>query len=143
MKVCPCLLIAGVLLLAFGCKGSDDQSSNASGATGKTTSGTSGSSAEGSAKGGYAAVQAIFNKACLSCHGAMRPKGGVDLSNYDSVMKGGKDGPTVLAGNPDGSNLISYIKGTMQPRMPKGAAPLSDADTKTISDWIQAGAKNN
>jgi hypothetical protein len=57
-------------------------------------------------------------------------------------MAGARGRPVVVAGNPDGSRLIQYIKGTRSPRMPKDAPPLSAADTKLISDWIAGGAKN-
>ena len=166
MKTSALMLGAGLALLIYGCSSSNDQSSsNTSGTTASsgtasnatTTSGAASAATTGTAEttagaatggaaasaSGYAAVQAIFMKSCMPCHSAQRPKGGVDLTSYDAVMKGGRDGATVKAGDPNASDLVAYIKGTKKPQMPKGAPPLSDADQKTISDWIQAGAKNN
>ncbi len=87
----------------------------------------------------YASVQAIFDRSCIGCHGS---SGGLGLSSYQSVMAGSRRGPVIVAGNPDASRLIQYIKGTRSPRMPKDGAPLSAAEIKLVSDWIAGGAKN-
>ncbi len=80
----------------------------------------------------------------MPCHGAggrRGPAGGVDLTNYDSVIKGGRSGPVVVAGDPASSVIVKQISGAT-PAMPKNKPPLSADDVKTISDWIKAGAKN-
>ena len=41
--------------------------------------------------------------ACLTCHSKSVATGGLVLETYDTVMTGGKDGPVVISGNPDGS----------------------------------------
>ena len=46
---------------------------------------------------GYAAVQAILNRACMPCHGSANRKSGIDLSSYDAIMSTG----SVSAGSPD------------------------------------------
>jgi hypothetical protein len=57
-------------------------------------------------------------------------------------MKGGKDGPAVIAGNPAKSELIKRLKGQKEPRMPFTGPPWVTADEiKTIESWIQAGAQ--
>lgn len=96
--------------------------------------------AAGSAPG-YAAVDQIFQANCMPCHGANRTAGGLDLSSYAGLMKGGDDGAMVVPGNADGSALTGYLNGQRRPAMPKGRNPLSAADQQTIHDWIQGGAK--
>jgi len=85
-------------------------------------------------------VQPIFNNNCVKCHGGEQTKKGLSLTNYASVMAGASDGPVVKAGNPADSPLVKLI---VTGEMPKKASRLSDADIKTISEWVAAGAPNN
>jgi len=89
----------------------------------------------------YAAVQAVFTAKCAGCHGATNPKAGISLTDHDAVMKGGKEGPVIVAGDPDGSLLVKAIKGAPgAKKMPPGP-PLDPAQVKTVEDWVKAGAK--
>jgi hypothetical protein len=87
-------------------------------------------------------VLPILKTSCQKCHGGKDGKGGVDLSSYASMKKGGKSGPVFVEGDPDKSPLVSSISGD-KPDMPKKAAPLSKAQVTTISTWVKEGAKNN
>lgn len=82
----------------------------------------------------YADVQAIFNKACLPCHGAQSMSGGVDLSSYNAVVAGRG---SVVKGNPDESSIVRAIR---TGRMPKGRGKLPQTEIDTIVNWIKAGA---
>jgi mono/diheme cytochrome c family protein len=100
--------------------------------------------ATGSAPAGaYVAVQSTFTTKCAGCHGAGKPKGGIDLRNYESVLKGGGEGPVVKAGDPANSMLIKAIKHLPGAKpMPMGGGQLPPEEIKAIEDWVQAGAKN-
>jgi len=87
-------------------------------------------------------VAPILKASCQKCHGGKDGKGGIDLSSYAAMKKGGKDGPVFVEGNPDKSPLVKSISGD-KPDMPKKAAPLSKAQVLTISTWVKEGAKNN
>jgi len=87
-------------------------------------------------------VLPIFKASCMKCHSGKETKGGIDLSSYASVKKGGKEGPIFVEGDPDKSSLVTSISGD-KPDMPKKAAPLTKAQVTTISTWIKEGAKNN
>ena len=87
-------------------------------------------------------VLPIFKASCMKCHSGKETKGGVDLSSYASVKKGGKEGPIFVEGDPEKSSLVTSISGD-KPDMPKKAAPLTKAQVTTISTWIKEGAKNN
>ena len=63
------------------------------------------------------------------------------MDTYEGVMKGGEHGKAVLAKNSAGSRLMKMVKGTLQPRMPLDAAPLTQAELEKISKWITQGAK--
>lgn len=142
----------GLLILALaviGCSNSGDQASGSAGpsvaantpaASSPATSPTPETSGS-QAAGGYAGVQAIFTANC-SCHTGGRPKAGLNLTSYDGLMKGTNEGPVVKAGDPEGSLIIQALTGTGSAKAMPPGRKLSDADIKTISDWIKAGAKN-
>jgi len=94
-------------------------------------------------------VQPILNKHCVECHqagGQGEVASGLDLTGYEGLMKGTRNGPMVIAGDVEGSNLVVLIEGRADPsiRMPHGKKePVSKADIQTIRLWISQGAKNN
>jgi uncharacterized membrane protein len=94
-------------------------------------------------------VAPILDKHCKSCHVPGQPgyvASGFDLQGYDSLMKGTRFGPVVLAGDPLTSTLVMLIEGRADPslKMPHGnAAPMSQDEIATIRHWVKQGAKNN
>lgn len=93
-------------------------------------------------------VLPIFRGRCFGCHapgGEGVEKSGLDLTTYEGVMKGTKYGPMVIAGDPQGSNLMWLLdhRGKPETRMPHGGKKLSTCDRDAIRSWIREGAKNN
>lgn len=93
-------------------------------------------------------VKPILDLRCTSCHTpgqAGTEASGLDLSNYDTTMKGTKHGPMIVAGDPVSSNLMRLIDGKADKslQMPHGKKKLSSCDRETIRKWIKQGAKNN
>ena len=93
------------------------------------------------AKTKYADVQKVFDANCIRCHGAGRPRGGIDLTKYENVMKGGEDGVVVVAKNLKKSVMFQAITSApgFRPMPPRGK--LEEKDVKTIQTWILEGAK--
>ena len=87
-------------------------------------------------------VASIFQANCAGCHNATRPRSGLDLTSYAGTMAGGRGGKDVVAGDPDNSPILAYIKANGKPAMPPNGS-LSDTDIATITAWIKAGAKEN
>jgi len=90
-----------------------------------------------------ARVEPIFAARCVTCHGPSKHKANLRLDTYRAVMRGGKTGPVIQAGNVQGSDLFRRI--TLPPGhddfMPKeGKRPLSADQVKLIELWIGAGA---
>lgn len=84
-------------------------------------------------------VQELFTRHCVICHGAGLASQGLRLDSRESVLAGGSNGPVVVAGNPDDSELMRRIRGQSLPRMPLTGPPyLNDAETALIADWIRA-----
>lgn len=80
------------------------------------------------------AVGSLLQARCAMCHGATGQKG-LDVTTYDSLMKGGTDGPAILAGDAAGSLLIQVQSGA-RPHF----GQLTPDELKIVSDWIAAGA---
>jgi uncharacterized membrane protein/mono/diheme cytochrome c family protein len=90
-----------------------------------------------------ARIQPIFSAQCLSCHSAAKRKGGLQLTSYAALMKGGKHGAAVKPGNAGASDLLRRLSlpPTDDDFMPKGGKPpLSPDQIKLVGQWIAAGA---
>jgi mono/diheme cytochrome c family protein len=99
----------------------------------------------------YAAdIQPIFDKSCYPCHGPKtpKPKGGLRVDSLALVLKGGKDGAVVVAGNIAKSPLLGDVARLgdpddyMPPPKNKGhIEPLTREQLGLIRAWIEQGAK--
>ncbi|MCS6977819.1 MAG: PSD1 and planctomycete cytochrome C domain-containing protein [Gemmatales bacterium] len=80
---------------------------------------------------------------CCSCHGALRQKFGLRLDTAELIRKGGKSGPAIFPGDPDGSLLIQAVIGEERSRMPPEGEgkPLTRDEIEILKRWIQQGAK--
>ena len=88
-------------------------------------------------------INPIFDSNCVACHGATKTSGGLRLDSLDLLMKGGKDGPVIVAGDAEKSLLLRRV--TLPPDhkqfMPaEGRPPLRPEEVKLIEAWIQQGA---
>ena len=89
-------------------------------------------------------VKPIFANNCLDCHSEEDHKGGLDASSVSSLMKGGKKaGAAIVAGKPDESPLVQYLRGLREPQMPKGNPALSEEELHLIRQWIFAGTRDD
>ena len=82
-------------------------------------------------------VLPILNHYCFQCHGEAVQMGGLDLRTRQSMLRGGSKGPALVVGSPKGSLIYQRI---LDGSMPLGDARVSDTETSTIHDWIQADA---
>jgi mono/diheme cytochrome c family protein len=78
-------------------------------------------------------VLPLFEARCKVCHGTL---GGLDLTSYAAVMKGGNSGPAIVAGQPEESLLVTKQRGTHPGK-------LADEELAMVAAWIKAGAPNN
>jgi hypothetical protein len=88
-------------------------------------------------------VNPVLDANCVTCHGEAEVKGGLRLDSYESLMKGGKDGPVIVPGSPDKSVLLQRV--TLPPShkqfMPaEGKPPLKPEEIAWLSAWVQQGA---
>ena len=54
-------------------------------------------------------IKPIFEASCFRCHGEKQKKGGVRLDSLEAVLKGGKEGTIIEAGNAVKSALLISV----------------------------------
>ena len=89
----------------------------------------------------YSQVTPILQKNCLACHSAAAKMGGLVMESYDSLMKGGTHGVSIVPGKSEQSRIVQMLEGKVQPRMPFGGNPLPPDEIAAIKAWIDVGAK--
>ncbi|MEJ7643516.1 MAG: PSD1 and planctomycete cytochrome C domain-containing protein [Chryseolinea sp.] len=87
-------------------------------------------------------VRTILAHHCYKCHGPTKVKGELRLDSREFIMKGGKNGVVVVAGNPADSEIIQRVS---LPRNHKDAMPekgegLSGKEIEWLRFWIREGA---
>ncbi len=95
-----------------------------------------------------AEVQPILKEYCTECHlpgGRGTLKTGLDMSSYDTLMKGTKFGPVINPGNSLTSALNMLVEGRADPsiKMPHHKDPLPVEKAEVLKKWVNQGAKNN
>lgn len=90
-----------------------------------------------------ARIQPLFAGHCVTCHGQSKHKAGLRLDSYAGVMRGGKHGPVIKAGDSKSSELFRRITLSQSDDdfMPAdNKKPLSASEVKLIDAWIREGA---
>jgi len=80
-------------------------------------------------------IPAPFEGRCIFCHSAPDLKADLDLSTYEGVLTGGKNGPALIPGDPEGSLAVQRQSG---PRDHFGQ--MLDDEQEAFQEWIAAGA---
>ncbi|MFM9118603.1 MAG: c-type cytochrome domain-containing protein, partial [Planctomycetota bacterium] len=91
-------------------------------------------------------VLPILRRSCLACHNATAKEGDLILESPQTILKGGSEGPAVVAGKGTESLLLKVAAHQAEPVMPpKGndvkAKNLSPEELGLIKLWIDQGAK--
>ena len=93
-------------------------------------------------------VAPILKGYCWKCHGGGGLAGGLDLRRADLILRGGKSGPALVAGNPNASLLYQkMIKGLMPPAQTSEEnvvyAPIqtNPSQQEVVRKWIEQGAR--
>lgn len=83
-------------------------------------------------------IYPIFANHCTKCHGETKQAGELSLHLPSTIEEFG----VVTGGEPDNSTLYERITldADDEMRMPKGSAPLSEAEVELIRTWIEEGA---
>jgi hypothetical protein len=86
-------------------------------------------------------VWPILQERCVRCHGPAKQKSSLRLDSRAALLKGGDNGPAIVAGAPEKSYLLELVsarKGDL--RMPPDGEGLSAAQIDTLRRWIAEAA---
>jgi mono/diheme cytochrome c family protein len=90
-------------------------------------------------------VQAVLSAKCWVCHGRREKQAGLDLRSRDSLLKGGKSGPAIVAGNSGASLLVKRIAAREMPpphlQEQFSVRGLTDDEFEKVKQWIADGAR--
>ena len=87
-------------------------------------------------------VQPLLNEKCVACHNNNISRGGLNLSNIESIKKGGRSGATFVSKNPSKSLIFKRISFSQDNEkfMPPTGIPFSYHEIQLVQWWIQEGA---
>src|SRR5258706_4976556 len=81
-------------------------------------------------------VEKLFAERCLPCHGGASTFSGFSVSTRETLLRGGKQGPVLLAGKPEESRIYQFVSSG---KMPPGKK-LASSEIELVADWIRRGA---
>lgn len=87
-------------------------------------------------------VRTILAHSCYSCHSASKVKGELRLDGKEYIMKGGEEGPILVAGHPEESEIIRRITLPTghKEAMPTKGKRLTEQEVALLELWIKQGA---
>ena len=90
----------------------------------------------------YRDIRPILQANCQGCHQPAKAKGGYVMTEFKRMLAGGdNEGRAIVPEHPDQSAILKMVtpqKG--EARMPKGRAPLVEAEVGLLTAWIRQGA---
>ena len=87
-------------------------------------------------------VRPVLARHCYACHSSRAATvfGELRLDSEAAVLQGGRSGPAVVPGDPQGSRLIQAVGyGSKQPAMPP-AGKLAEREIEALTEWVRLGA---
>lgn len=87
-------------------------------------------------------IAAIFATHCVSCHGENRQRGGLAMHTTEALLSGGDDGPALVPGDPDSSEIVIRLRLPLddQLHMPPESRPQpTENEIDAVVRWIAEG----
>lgn len=85
-------------------------------------------------------VRPVLVERCLKCHGGESTESKFDLTDRPALLRGGKAGPAVVAGNSKSSLLYKLVAHARKPHMPYDEDKLPAEAIVHMAAWIDNGA---
>lgn len=85
----------------------------------------------------------VIQRQCQGCHQPAKRGGGLVMTSYEALLKGGKNGSAFVPGKPADSLLLQSLKGEGMALMPKGKEALPAREIDLFERWIDEGAKDD
>ncbi|WP_373521732.1 DUF2231 domain-containing protein [Aquiflexum sp.] len=87
-------------------------------------------------------IQPVLRSKCQSCHRPGKTKGELNLVSYETLLKGGENGPVFIAADAEKSELIRRVTlpAEHDDFMPaEGKKPLTEEEVQVLIWWISNG----
>ena len=91
-------------------------------------------------------IQPILKDYCFQCHSEEKIKGELRLDTYEFIMAGGVNGPVLLPGDSEGSNMLHVIHLPIdedEHMPPKGKPQPAEDIVNLLAWWINEGASES
>jgi formylglycine-generating enzyme required for sulfatase activity/mono/diheme cytochrome c family protein len=89
-------------------------------------------------------IQPILEQNCVSCHRPEKLKGDLDMTTLAATIKGGENGTSLVAFDPDASPLYTHttLEEDDEELMPpvKSGGPLKAEQQEKLKRWVEQGA---
>src|SRR6266571_4895240 len=86
-------------------------------------------------------VHPILAARCFTCHSGDKRSGGLSLSNYSEILRGGKTGKVVNPGSSKDSLMMRRVLGEGVAPMPPVGERLASSEIAVLRSWIDEGAR--
>src|SRR5438445_12983434 len=80
-------------------------------------------------------VHPILAARCFACHGGDKRSGGLSLSNYSEVLRGGKTGKVVNPGSSKDSLIMRRVLAEGASAMPPAGERLAESEIAVLREW--------
>ena len=81
----------------------------------------------------------VLRQRCGSCHNPDKKTGGLDVTSYAAIMRGGGSGEVITPGDAAASHLFRVANHDDEPTMPPDAPPIPEAERQVLKAWIDGG----
>ncbi|KPK28490.1 MAG: hypothetical protein AMJ61_02250 [Desulfobacterales bacterium SG8_35_2] len=88
----------------------------------------------------------VIEEKCVSCHNPDKSKGGLILSDYKSILRGGESGSSIIPGDPNQGEIIRRIHLPLENddhMPPPERNQLAENEIRLLEGWIAKGALND
>ncbi len=90
-------------------------------------------------------IRPLLAQNCYKCHSAeaaaaKKLKGGLYLDTREGVLKGGDNGPAIVAGKPGDSRLVTAVRWVDQDLKMPPKTRLPESSVADLEKWIAIGA---
>ncbi len=86
-------------------------------------------------------VEPLIQKYCLGCHNQTDREAGLSLQTREELLKGGDDGPVLVADYAN-SRLLAVLGKSSETTMPPNGEPQpTDVEREELRKWVLSGAK--
>jgi hypothetical protein len=92
-------------------------------------------------------IKPLFEKSCIECHGAVKPKGKLRLDTLEGTLKGSVDGKVLEPGKSEKSFLVANIAylgdedDWMPPPKDKKFPKFTPEEVGIVRAWTDQGAR--